>query len=65
MKKTENKTVKERRTVPLVTDDDSWLDGSWWDRVPEEDKKRYNRTWLFCLYSGFRLEVLDWKAVMK
>lgn len=39
--------------------------GSWWDRVPEEDKKKYNRAWLYHLYGDLKIRIYDMEAVLK
>lgn len=39
--------------------------GTWWDRVPEAEKKKYNRAWLYHLYGDLQWEIADMKAVLK
>lgn len=39
--------------------------GTWWDRVPEEEKKKYNRAWLYHLYGDLKIKIYDMEAVLK
>lgn len=39
--------------------------GDWWNRVPDEEKKKYHRAWLYHLYGDARIEIYDEKAVLK
>lgn len=33
--------------------------GDWWKRVPDEDKWKYNRTWLYVLYADKKFTAED------
>lgn len=39
--------------------------GDWWNRVPEDEKKKYHRAWLYHIYGDVKIDIYDEEAVLK
>lgn len=59
------KCLSEPEAETYMTGNQSMSFGDWWNRVPEEEKKKYHRAWLYHLYGDARIEIYDEKAVLK
>lgn len=63
--KDDNKKVSAVKAVSAEQAQETEVTGSWWDRVPEEEKKKYNRAWLYHLYGDLKIKIYDMEAVLK
>lgn len=65
MSKIDNSKVSAEQTGSAEKAQETEVTGTWWDRVPEEEKKKYNRAWLYHLYGDLQWEIVDMRAVLK
>lgn len=65
MSKKDNSKVSAAQAVSAEQAQETEVTGTWWDRVPEEEKKKYNRAWLYHLYGDLQWEIVDMRAVLK
>lgn len=65
MSKKDNSKVSAEQTGSAEKAQKTEVTGTWWDRVPEEEKKKYNRAWLYHLYGDLQWEIVDMRAVLK
>lgn len=63
--KDNNRKVSAAKAASAEQTQETEVTGTWWDRVPEEEKKKYHRAWLYHLYGDLKLEIYDMKAVLK